>query len=120
MVRRRVPCAVEQLHSAEFLQRQTAPVRWRVGRLQPAAALTGILIAQHPNPAFVIPAQPMRTEPPVAAVIDGSNRTLAHDGGSDQLINVLDRLDPCLDNTHPFHDTRLLQELQWMQLFITQ
>jgi hypothetical protein len=36
------------------------------------------------------------------------------------LTNVFDRLDPWLSNTHPFHDTRLWREPQWMQLFTTQ
>ena len=107
MVGRCVPCTFEQLHSAEFLQRNTAPVCRRAGRLQSTATLPSILIAQHTNLAFVIPAQPVRTEPPIAAVIDGSNRTFANHGRPDQSINVLDRLDLRLDNTHLLHDTRL-------------
>ena len=65
------------LHFAEFLQGNTTPVRRRAVGLQSTAALPGVLVAQHTNLALVIPAQPVRAEPPIAAVIDGSNRTLA-------------------------------------------
>jgi hypothetical protein len=34
-------------------------------------------------------------------LVDGSKRPLAHRGRPDQSINVLDRLDLRLDNTHP-------------------
>jgi hypothetical protein len=50
---------------------------------------------------LVIPPQPVRAEPAFAAVIDSSDRTFANHGGSDQSINILDRLYPCPDNIHP-------------------
>jgi len=105
MVGRRVPGTFEQLHSAESLQRYTAPVFRRAGRLQSTATLPAILIAQHTNLAVVIPAQPVWAEPPIASVIDSSDRMFANHGRPDQLINVLDRLNPRPDNTHPLHDT---------------
>ena len=107
MVRRGLPCAFEQLHSTEFLQGNTTPVCRRAGRLQSPATLPTILITQHTNPAFVIPAQPVGTEPPIPAVIDGSNWTFALHRRPDQSIHVLDCLDPRLNNTHLLHDTRL-------------
>ena len=108
MVRRTVPYIFEQLYSAEFLQGDATPVRRRAIRFQSAAAFPTILIAKYSNPAFTIPTQPVRTEPPTAAVIDGSNRTPANHCRPDQSINVFDRLDLCLDNAHLPNDTRPL------------
>ena len=95
-----VPCIFEQLHSAEFLYRNTAPVSRRSGRLQPAAALPGVLIAQHARLALLIPAQPVRTEPSIPAIIGGMNRPFANHGRPKQLIYVLDGLDIRSNNTH--------------------
>ena len=67
--------------------------------MQSTATLPTVLITQHTNLAFVIPAQPVGAEPPITAVIDGSNRTFANYGRPDQSINLLDRLDGGLDNT---------------------
>src|ERR1035441_3151278 len=109
MVGRCVPGTFEQLHSAEFLQRNTTPVGRRANCLQSTATLPAILITQHTALAFVIPAQPVRAEPPIPAVIAGSNGTSAHHGRPNQLVDVLDRLDLRLDNTHLLYDIRLLQ-----------
>ena len=108
MVGRCVPCIFEQLHSAEFLYRETAPVGCRAGRLQPTAALSCVLIAEHAKLPSVIPAQPVRTEPSIPAVIGGVNRAFANHGRPEQLINVLDGLDLRSNNTHRLYDTRLL------------
>ena len=48
----------------------------------------------------MIPAQPVRAEPSIMAVVGGSKRTLTHHGRPDQSIDVLDRLDLRLDNPH--------------------
>jgi hypothetical protein len=77
--------------------------------MQSAITFSTILVAKHPNLALSIPAQPVRAEPPFATVINGSNRTFANHGRPDQSINLLDRLDLRLDNTHLLHDTRLLR-----------
>jgi hypothetical protein len=61
--------------------------------MQPAGTFPSVLIAQHTDVALTIPAQPVRTEPPVMTEVDGSKRTPAHHGRPDQSINVLDRLD---------------------------
>jgi hypothetical protein len=108
MVGRCVPCIFEQLHSAEFLYRNTAPIGRRAGRLQSTTTLSTVLIAQHTKLPFVIPPQPVRTEPSIAGVIGGANRTLAHHGRPEQLINVFDRLDLRSDDTHRLYDTPLL------------
>src|ERR1017187_8883652 len=108
MVGRCVPNVFEQLHPAEFLQRNAAPVCRRPRCLQSAAALASILVAQHTSLAVVIPAQSVRAEPPFAAMIGGPDGTFANYRRSDQSINFLDRLNPCPDNTHPLHNTRPL------------
>jgi hypothetical protein len=68
--------------------------------MQPAATLPTVLIAQHTDVALMIPAQPVRAEPSIMAVVDGSKRTPAHHRCPDQSINVLDCLNLRLDNTH--------------------
>jgi hypothetical protein len=50
----------------------------------------------------------------------GANRTLANYGRPDQSINVLDRLDLRLNDTHILHDNRLSSHPQGNQQFITQ
>jgi hypothetical protein len=100
MIRRALPGIFEHLHSAEFLQRNTTPVCWRAGHLQSTVTLPAILVAQHTDLALTIPAQPVRTEPPLPALIDRSDRAFAHHRPPDQPINVLDRLDPGLNNSH--------------------
>jgi hypothetical protein len=69
--------------------------------LQSTVTLSTILITKYANLAFVIASQPVRAEPPIAAVIDGSNWTFGNHGSPDQSINILDRLDLGLNNTHP-------------------
>ncbi len=68
--------------------------------MQPAATFPSVLIAQYTDVALTIPAQPVRAEPSIMAVVDGSKRTLAHHGRPDQSINLLNRLNLRLDNTH--------------------
>jgi hypothetical protein len=109
------PCICEQGHSAQLLQRYTPPVSRRAVSLQSTATLPTILIAQHSDLALAIPAQPVGAEPSIPAVIAGSNRTLAHHGHPNQSINVLDRLDPRLDNAHPLYDTGSSEDIQWAQ-----
>jgi hypothetical protein len=75
--------------------------------MQPAATLPRVLIAQHTDIALMIPAQPVRAEPSIMAVVDGSKRTLAHHGRPDQSINLLNGLDLRLDDTHLFKNIRL-------------
>jgi hypothetical protein len=65
VVRRCVPCAFEQRHSAEFLYCDIAPVSRRIGRLQPTAALSPVLITQHTKLSFTILAQPVQAEPSI-------------------------------------------------------
>jgi len=50
-------------------------------------------------------------------VIDGSDRTFANDGRPDQSINVLDRLDLRLYNTHVLHDTGPLSLISTVSIF---
>ena len=88
MIGRGVPCAFEQLHSTEFLQCDAAPVAWRSGGTQSTAALSSVLIAQHPKFPFVVPAQPMRAKPSIMGIIGGANRTLIDHGRSGQLMAI--------------------------------
>jgi len=57
--------------------------------MQSAGTFSRVLIAQHPDVAAVIPAQPVRAEPSVMAVVAGSKWTLAHDRCPNQPVNVL-------------------------------
>lgn len=111
MVRRSVPSTFEQLNPTEFLKRDTAPVCRRAGRLQSTATVPTVLIAQHTNLAFVIPAQSVRAEPPIPALIDGPYRKPANHGRPDQSINVLDRLDLRFNNTHRLVRYPLIAEI---------
>ena len=101
-------CAI---HLRATLLRRVSPVRCNASFPvnQPVAVrccFPAILIAEYPNPAFTIPAQPVGAEPSVMAVINGSNRTLAQHRHPDQPINILHSLDLRLDNTHSLNDTR--------------
>jgi hypothetical protein len=116
MVGRGVPCIFEQLHSAEFLNRDAAPVGRRAGHLQSTATLSSVLVAQHTKLPLVIPAQSVGTEPSIAAVIGGANRTLTHHARSEQLIHVLDRLDLRSDNPHHLYDTRLSRSFSMVSI----
>ena len=78
--------------------------------MQPAATFPSVLIAQYTDVALMIPAQPVRAEPSIMAVVDGSKRPLAHHSRPDQSIHLLDRLDLGLDNAHSFKDIRLPRE----------
>jgi hypothetical protein len=121
MIGCRAPRTFEQLYLAQFHQRNTTPVCRRASGLQSTATFPSLLIAQDTDVAWVILAQPVWTEPPIMAVVDGAKRTLAHHGRPDQSINVLDRLDLRLDNTHsPKRISGCREELQWAQYFITQ
>ena len=88
--------------------------------MQSATTFSSVLIAQHTDVALMIPAQPVRAEPSIMTVVDGSKRTLAHYGRPDQSINVLDRLDLGLNNRHPHQDIGRGWNPQWAQSFITQ
>ena len=50
-----------------------------------------------------IPPQSMRAKQPGPPMIAGFHRPVARYGGPDQPVDLLNRLDPGLDNTHPVH-----------------
>lgn len=68
--------------------------------MQPATTFPRVLIAQHTDVALMVPAQSVRAEPSIMAMVDRSKRTLAHHGRPDEPINVLDCLDLRFDNAH--------------------
>ena len=59
-----------------------------------------ILVAQHPKFSGATPAQSVRTKQAKPLVVDGFYWLFVRYSRPDQLINVLNCLDLCLDNTH--------------------
>ena len=68
---------------------------WLVYRLTNSALLLGLV-----GFSGAIPAQSVRTKQPKPLAIEGFYRLLVCYGRPDQPINILNSLDPCLDNTH--------------------
>jgi hypothetical protein len=56
MIGRRVPCLIEQLHLAQLLDSDTAPICLPTRRLPSTSAIARVLIAKRPQLAFVIAA----------------------------------------------------------------
>jgi hypothetical protein len=56
MIRRSTPALIEQFDIAEFLEYQTAPVRWRTGYFESAFASSAVLIAEYPQLPFFVSA----------------------------------------------------------------
>ena len=100
MVWRCVPPIVQQLHSSELLQYNTAPVGRRTRWLKSAFAFSAVLIAQYTQFAFLVPAQPVRAKQPRKSVVDGGNRVPARHSSPDQPVNLFHCLDLRLNNTH--------------------
>ena len=106
MVCRCVPAIVQQqLHCSELLQHNAAPVGRRTRRLKTAFAFSAVLIAQHTQFVFLVPAQPVRAKQPRQSVIAGSNRVPIRYSSPEQTINLFHDLDLRLNNTHDFHVT---------------
>ena len=76
------------------------PVGRGTHRFESAFALSAILVAQHPKFSGAIPAQSVRTKQAKPLVVDGFYWLFVRYSRPDQLINVLNCLDLCLDNTH--------------------
>src|SRR5262245_8307977 len=100
MVGGRAPRVLHEFHPAELLQRGATPVGRGTRRFQSALTLSAILIAQHPKFPSSIAAQSVRTKQPKPLIIDGFYGLLARYSRPDQPINILNSLDPCLDNSH--------------------
>jgi|SRR6516225_3363656 len=100
MVGRGPPRVLYKLHPAELLQRRATPVGRGTCGFQSALALSAILVAQHPKFSGAIPAQSVRTKQAKPLVVDGFYWLFVRYSRPDQLINVLNCLDLCLDNTH--------------------
>jgi hypothetical protein len=60
MVWRCAPAVVQQLHCAEFLQHNAAPVDRRTRRLKAALAFPAVLLTQYTQFAFPVAAQSVR------------------------------------------------------------
>jgi len=103
MVWRGAPRTIQQLHLAEFLQREAAPVCRRTRQLEPTIALAALLVAQHPQVSPLIPPQSAWTKQASTPLVIRFHRPFACNGGPDQPINVLNRLDLRRDNTHGSH-----------------
>lgn len=101
----RAPAVIHQFYAPELLQHDAAPVGRRTRRLKSAFAFSSVLIAQHPQFAFLVPAQPVRAKQPRALVITGGNRALVRHGSPDQFVDLFDCLNLRPDNTHSFHIT---------------
>ena len=101
MVGRGQPRVLQQFHSAKLLQRGAPPIGRGTNRFQSALALSAILVAQHPKFSGAIPAQSVRTKQPKPLVINGFHRPFARYRRPHKLINVLNCLNLCPDNTHP-------------------
>ena len=96
-----LPCAFEQLHSAEFLHCDAAPVAWRSGRLQSTATLSSVLIAQHPgSPPGSGPTCEGKTI--AATVMNDGDGPSVHHRSSHQGIRLLRQW---VSSTHPPHIT---------------
>jgi hypothetical protein len=100
MVRGSVPALFQQFYAAELLQYDAT----RVGRRTPPAvvrfAFSSVLIAQHTQFAFLVPAQPVRAKQPRTSLITGRNRAPVRHGSPDQLVNLFYCLNLRPDNTH--------------------
>jgi hypothetical protein len=62
MIRRRAPNVFDQLHPAQFFQRNTTPVCLRTQRIEPAPTLAAILVTECTKLPFPIPAQSVRAK----------------------------------------------------------
>jgi hypothetical protein len=69
MIRRRVPRVGRQLDIREFLYGQTTPIGPRTGFVQPADAVSAVLIAENTALFVLIPPQTVRTKLPLAPVV---------------------------------------------------
>ena len=100
MIGCRVPCFIQQIHPAQFLNHDTTPVRRRTRRFQAAAAIARTPIAKCSHLAIVIAAQAMRAQTPFVTLVHCANRTFVYHRYPDQSVNVFDRLDLGSNNTH--------------------
>src|SRR5215469_4990233 len=101
MVWRGAPVLLSQADSAELLQHCAPPVCRRSRCFQAAFTLSAELITQHPQFSGSIPTQSMGTKQPWQPFIDSFDRALVRYRRPDQLINIVNRLDICSDDTHP-------------------
>ena len=62
MIRRCTPGTLRYSHPAEFLQRNTTPVRRRAQRVESAPAVATVLVAEYTKLSLPISAQPVRTK----------------------------------------------------------
>src|SRR5207244_2001370 len=65
-----LPRAIEQLHVAEILDCQAAPVIRCTRGPETAFAVASVLVAQHLEPPMFIPAQEVRTEQPSSSPVE--------------------------------------------------
>lgn len=101
MIRRRAPSLIEQFDIAQFLDHQAAPVRWRAGYFESTLASSTVLIAEHPQLSFSVPAQSVRAQQPPASIIARLDWFLIRDCRPDKLIDVIHCLDLRDHNAHP-------------------
>ena len=100
MVGRRAPVVLDQLYLIELFQYDAAPVRRRTRRLKPALALSAVLIAENTQLSCLVASQSVRTKQPGPSMILAFDRASARHGSPDQIVDVLNRLDLRLNNSH--------------------
>ena len=99
-----LPRAVEQLHLAEILYCQAAPVIRFPHGLEAALAVASVLVAQDLEPSMSVPAQQVRTKQPSASPVVCGNRPPVNDCGPQLGMSLLQ----CVDgNRHRSQDIAL-------------
>jgi hypothetical protein len=68
------PWVFQKFHSAEFLNRNTAPVVRRTDRLQSTLTLSAVLIAQNPQLSLPVPPQSVWAKQPIPILVHSGYR----------------------------------------------
>ena len=91
-------------HNASLRASFDLPVRLFQGqedrRLESTQAFPTVLIAEYAKPSLSIPAQSVRAKQSKPPLIHRLDRLFVLHGSPDQPINLLHRLDLCLDDPH--------------------
>ena len=111
MIRRSAPRAFDQLHGAEFLNRNTAPVGWRTDWLQATVALSAELIAQNSKLPLLVPPQPVGTKQPRETIVYCGYRTSEFYRSPDEAIDILHCLSCAKRCAHASQDIRQSRQL---------
>ncbi len=89
MVPRGLPAALQEFHTAEFVERNATPVGTRSGGFQATFTLSSKLVAEHSKLSFFVPTQPVRTEETVQAVISARDGPPRNNSRAHQKINII-------------------------------